>query len=155
MGGRGVVSRARRIRKLAELARSKERMAGIELRRLRKALQEQNEQLDQLNGFRSEYSKRFDQTGENGLDVTLMRNYHLFFRGLNDAIEAQDTTVASHHHHLEAGEAQWRHEYRKASSLDKAVDRFASEERVEMDRKQERSVEDEISARNRADRNSE
>lgn len=140
-------NRAARLKKLAELARSKERMAGFELRRLKQALQEQDAQLDQLNGYRSEYSRRFRKVGESGLDVTQLRNYHLFFRGLNDAIDQQDSTIETYHEHLEEGEARWRHEYRKVNTLDKAVDRVEQTERNELIRRSQKLMDEAISSR--------
>lgn len=141
------MSRSRRIKKLADLARHKEKMAGFELRRLRRSLQEQDEQLDQLNGFRSEYCSKLQASAREGMDAGLIRNYHLFFRGLNEAIEAQDANVCSVHAHLEAGEAHWRHEYRKAGSLDKAVDRMDLLEKKAEEQRSDRRVEEDVNAR--------
>ena len=140
-------NRAARLRKLAELARSKERMAGFEIRRLKRALQEQDEQLERLNDYRSEYSKRFTKGGESGLDVAQLQNYHLFFRGLNDAIDQQGLTVGSHHAHVEEGEVRWRQEYRKANTLDKAIVRIKKAQRSEAEKIEQRITEETISSR--------
>lgn len=129
-------------------------MAGFELRRLRGKLQEQDEQRNQLDGYRSEYSKRLYDVGKAGLNVAQLRNYHLFFRDLNNAIDQQDLTIESYHAHLEEGEAHWRQQYRKASSLDKAVDRINETEKKESDRKSELSAEEAVYSYKAMDRRS-
>jgi flagellar protein FliJ len=122
-------------------------MAGFELRRLKKALLEQDQQLDQLNGYRSEYNKQFLKVGESGLDVAQLQNYHLFFRRLNDAIDQQDSNVEAHHEHLDEGEERWRQEYRKANTLDKARERAREVDRKDSEKTAQKRTEEAINAR--------
>ncbi len=131
------MSRATRLKMLADLARNKERLAGFELQKLRRNLTEQDKQLDDLDGYRSEYSQRLGEAGSEGLEVSQLQNYHLFFRQLNDAIDQQGTVVESHHAHLEEGEERWRLEYKKANTLDKTVEKIEEGDRRELEKKSE------------------
>ncbi len=140
------------MQKLARLARSKERLAGYELRRLKRALTEQDEQLTQLNDYRKEYSDQLKRVVTEGVDVTALRNFHLFFRGLNDAIDQQGSTVENHNDHLRSGEARWRQEYRKANSLDNAFTKMQKDEQAAAEKIVDTRSEDLVTSRKITDR---
>ncbi len=131
------MNRATRLKMLAELARNKERMAGFELQKLRQNLTEQDQQLNSLDGFRAEYSQRLTKSAGQGLGVSELQNYHLFFRQLNDAIDQQGTVVESHHLHLNEGEERWQLEYKKANTLDKTLQKIEESDRQQAEKKSE------------------
>jgi flagellar FliJ protein len=49
--------------------------------------------LEELQGYRAEYQQRLAATGKAGMDIHLLREYHVFLKKLDVAIDAQEDEV--------------------------------------------------------------
>ena len=106
--------------------------------------------LEMLQQYRDEYAARFREAAQNGLAQREWHNFQQFLNRLDDAIDAQNKTVATQIRHTAAGQAQWQQQRKKLMAIDTLSERhFAKENAREM--KREQKIQDEFAARPRED----
>jgi flagellar FliJ protein len=130
------MTRSKRMQPIKDLADDRERDAGGVLGLARAKLAEHERQLTQLQAYHAEYAQR--RASGAPADGIRLQNYHAFLSRLGQAIEQQAQLVASARAELEVAEAAWRERRIEASSIGKAVERIASGERREADRRDQR-----------------
>ena len=133
------MTRSKRMEPVKNLAEEREREAGAEVARARRALEDAESQLKQLRAYRAEYLKR---KGEGNSDGVRMQNYHAFLGRLTSAIEQQDKEVAVVLAALERATDAWRERRIEAASIGRAVAKLATGERRVADQHAQREADE-------------
>lgn len=141
------MKRSDRLRPVHQLADGRERDAGRALGELRRQVEEQERQLEQLRRFRDEYTSG-NPPGLGTTDAVRLANYGAFLGRLNDAIREQERRVAQSRAEAERLADAWRERRAESAALGQAVERLESEERRAGDRR-EQHEQDELAARPR------
>jgi flagellar FliJ protein len=127
------MTRSKRMQPVARLAESRQLDAVRVMGEQQQLLDEQLRRLDELNAYRDEYARRFEDQTQSmvGLNV---RDYRLFLSRLNTAIEQQTAEVDRAHAALEESRAAWRESRVHRDAVHKVIDRFQVEERDRVER---------------------
>lgn len=130
------MKRSDRLKPIRDLAGGRERDAGVALADLRREVEEQERQLEQLQRFREEYvSGR--PPGLGTTDAVRLANYGAFLGRLNDAIREQEKRVAETRCEAERLAQDWRERRAETAALDRAVERMHADERRVVDRREQ------------------
>jgi flagellar FliJ protein len=131
------VKRSKRLRPIAEFAQSRERDAAVVLARYQRVRDEREQRLKELQDYRREYIRRFQQAGSQGIDVGQLQGYRVFIDRLEEAVQQQEKLVAAARHDYEERRRQWFSLRGRAQALDKVVARHRDEERRDEDRREQ------------------
>ncbi|MEW5771744.1 MAG: flagellar export protein FliJ [Pseudomonadota bacterium] len=110
--------------------RAAERM----LRMLRRKEAAARQRLDEVRGYKREYQSRLADAGGRGLDIHLLRDYHVFLGKIEQAIRHQEAEVRKAEENWQAAHAKWLELRRQV----KAYEVLAERHRQETLRKEER-----------------
>lgn len=131
------MKRSDRLTPIRDLARGRERDAGLALAELQRRLTEQEQQLEQLRNFREEYvSGR--PPGLGTTDAVRLANYGAFLGRLNEAIREQEKRVTEARHEATRLAQAWRERRAETTALDRAAERMHADERRAADRHEQR-----------------
>jgi flagellar protein FliJ len=83
-----------RLQTVLEVAARRLEVATVELQKLRGRLQQAQDKLSQLQGYRAEYEATLAASLSRGLPADRLRDFQAFLAKLARAIEAQSTEVA-------------------------------------------------------------
>jgi flagellar FliJ protein len=134
------MTRSERMQPIKALADTRERDAGAGVAAARRELEDREQQLEQLRGYRAEYASRAAREG--AADAVRLQNYHAFLGRLGDAIRQQEELVAAARQDLEHRTASWQERRIEAASLGKAVERIAESEQKAADRREQRDTDE-------------
>ena len=119
--------------------------AGRNLSELSTRRREAQGQLNTLDDYRAEYTKRLQNTTEQGLSASNYHNFRQFIATLDEAISQQNTIIAQTDVRLEAGRKQWHDEKRRLNSYETFKARQIRQLQYREHRREQRAS-DEISA---------
>jgi flagellar FliJ protein len=131
------MTKSKRMEPVARVAEQRERKAAIEMAEFRRFLEAQQTKLDDLNNYRTEYARTFEQAGRGGMDAARMADYRRILARLNDAIVYQEQRLASLHSEYEQVRQRWTDTRTRAAALDKVMERYREEERRDGDRREQ------------------
>ena len=138
------MTRSKRMQPVAQVAESRQQEAARLLGERQRVLEEELHRLDQLQEYRGEYARKFEDGAEwTGLHV---REYRVFLARLNQAIEEQAARVERVRADLEQSRGHWTRCRVHRDAVDKAVDRLQADERRQEDRR-EQAESDELGQR--------
>src|SRR5690606_27168216 len=122
------MTRSKRMQPVADVARNRQQNAARRLGDCQRDLEAQITRLDELNSYRSEYARRFEQGAEamTGMNI---RDYRLFLSRLNQAIEEQARRVEQARQEVERSRGQWTASRIHSDAIDKVMGRLESDER--------------------------
>jgi len=132
------MTRSKRMEPVKNLADEREREAGADVARARRALEDAEKQLKQLRDYRGEYLARIS----GAQDGVRLQNYHAFLGRLASAIEQQERQVATLLAALERATDTWRERRIEAASIGRAVDKIAVGERRSADQRAQRDADE-------------
>jgi flagellar FliJ protein len=107
--------------------------------------------LVQLQSYRAEYQDRLSGRSQNGIDIHLMRDFHVFMVKLERAVEHQTREVEAQHAHWLEAHRNWLELRQKVKSYEVLERRHHEAERQQQDRREQRQS-DEQSGRKAAAR---
>jgi flagellar FliJ protein len=88
--------------------------------------------LDELRGFRAEYQQRLAGAGQMGMDIHMLRDYHVFLKKLDVAIGAQEDEVKRARERWEVAHGHWSGARAKVKAYETLERRhFTAETRLE------------------------
>lgn len=130
------MTRSKRMEPVARLAANRQMDAVRVMGERQQSLDEQLRRLDELNAYRDEYARRFEDGTQSmvGLNV---RDYRLFLSRLNIAIEQQAVEVERARAAFEESRGAWRESRVHRDAVQKAIDRFQVEERHQAERNEQ------------------
>ena len=130
-------SRSRRLQPVQDFARRREQDAALALARSQGRLAAGRRQLQELERYREEYSRRFRSAGETGLGGKALQEYQQFLHQLDRAIAAQRQRLAAGEAELGSCREVWQGLRARAQALDLTVERLRSRERRRRDRREQ------------------
>ena len=131
------MTKSKRMQPVAKVAEQRERKAAIEMAEFRRFLEAQQARLDELNNYRNDYARHFEEAGRGGMDAARMADYRRILARLNDAIAYQEQRLASLHNEYEQVRQRWTDSRTRAAALDKVMERYREEEQIEGDRREQ------------------
>ncbi len=133
---------SKRFKPVVDLAHESERQAARALGIALKKLHESKEQLDQLNGYRQEYTQRLQQAGSHGMNGQQLNEYHVFMAKIDAAITSQKTTIEKMQTLLEEKKKFWFSKRGRSKALDSVLDNYLKKEQVKIEKRDQRELDD-------------
>ncbi len=137
-----------RLQTVLELAARRLDVATGELQKLRARLQQGQEKLDQLQGYRAEYEASLAAALTQGLPADRLRDFQAFLAKLARAIEAQGAEVARLRQAWEEEHQRWLRLRNREQALQVLRERHEHSESVR-DARVEQKQQDEFALRGR------
>lgn len=131
------MTKSKRMEPVARVAEQRERKAAVEMAEFRRFLEGQQAKLDDLNNYRAEYARTFEQAGRGGMDAARMADYRRILARLSDAIIYQEQRLASLQGEYEQVRRRWTDTRTRTAALDKVMERYREEERRDGDRREQ------------------
>ena len=142
--------RTERMRRLAGLAKTEERRECEELGRLQRSLNQDEKRLNELEAYRKEYSRRFENTQQ--VAPARWQDYQNFLQRIDHAMTDQRNNIQAGKQARDAHRQRWLVKRQKHESIERVVDRFKKSEDAAAERKQQKS-QDELHSTARINRN--
>lgn len=130
---------------LIELSQNKVADAGRLLAELNTQRRQAQTQLDTLDGYRLDYTRRLQQSTLGGVSASNYHNFRRFIATLDEAISQQNRIIAQIDNRLDAGRQQWFAEKRRLSSYEALKARQDRQAQYREQRLEQR-ISDELSA---------
>jgi flagellar FliJ protein len=131
---------------LIELARIASDEAAKRLGAALRAVQENEEKLQMLNGYRDDYAQRFDAAMAIGMTPMAYRNFQAFLEKLDSAIKGQQEIVLQARQRSERERSSWQDSERKRMSYTTLSNR-AQQQAQQLEAKRDQKLMDEHAAR--------
>lgn len=140
------MTRSKRMDPVLRVAEQRERDAARALGQARQRFEQHRARLRELLEYREEYSRRFQQTGGGGMDMKQLHEYRAFLGRLNDAVAHQHKIIAKAEAEVQRRHGEWTGIRNRLRSLDTVRERFRREEHVQTERREQRELDERISA---------
>ena len=138
--------RVQRLLPVIDMAKNEEREAAGKLAHYQGALQQAQQQLDNLQQYRDDYQQQWIDKGQTGVSGQWLMNYQRFLSQLEVAVEQQNKSLAWHEHNLSQARTVWQQAYARVEGLRKLVQRYRDDAQKSAD-KQEQKMLDEMAQR--------
>ncbi len=138
--------RVQRLLPVIDMAKNEEREAAGKLAHYQGALQQAQQQLDNLQQYRDDYQQQWIDKGQTGVSGQWLMNYQRFLSQLEVAVEQQHKSLAWHEHNLSQARTVWQQAYARVEGLRKLVQRYRDDAQKSAD-KQEQKMLDEMAQR--------
>lgn len=146
------MTRSKRLQPVAEVTRHRERDAAKRLGRSQQSLNEQQERLQELKGFREQYQHRYQEAlVGNRLAAASIQEYQAFLQRLDQAIQQQQQMVTAGARDYETCRRQWLESRCRAGAIDKVVERHRTQERQQRERNEQFETDDRAQRASRED----
>lgn len=130
---------------LIELSQSRVDEAGRLLAELGSQRRHAQGQLDTLDNYRVDYTRRLQTSTQDGVSASNYHNFRRFIATLDEAISQQNKIIAQIDIRLDTGRQQWYAEKRRLSSYEALKARQDRQAQVHEQRREQR-FSDELSA---------
>jgi len=131
------MTKSKRMEPVARVADQRERQAAVEMAEFRRFLDAQQAKLDELNNYRNDYARHFEEAGRGGMDAARMADYRRILARLNDAIAYQEQRLAGLHNDYVRVRQRWTDTRTRAAALEKVMERYREEEQRAGDRREQ------------------
>ena len=111
-----------------------------------RAVQEAEQKLQMLHGFRDDYAQRLQQQGSHGMSPHAYRNYLGFMQKLEVAINGQQDVIRMAEQRLQAEQHAWQEAEKKRLSY-QTLDKRAQQRAQQKELKRDQRAMDEFAAR--------
>lgn len=111
-----------------------------------KAVEDCQQKLQMLNGYRDDYARRFEETMAGGISPGAYRNFQAFMGKLDNAIMGQQEVVRHAQRRSEQEKTAWQGSERKRMSYT-TLETRAQEEALKLENKRDQKAMDEHAAR--------
>ena len=122
------MKKSNRLKPVQRLSEAREQDAAKALGDSNRHVSEQEQRLADLENYREEYARYYQQRGEQGVTAAKLMELQRFLHNLNKAIEQQQQVVAMAKQRSEQSKQQWNSARGKSQALDKVVERYRKEE---------------------------
>lgn len=133
--------RSERLKAVVMLAEREEQAAAARLAEQQSSLEGEQQQLGQLQDYRSQYLHDYDQLRTNATPQALM-SYSGFLGRLSDALAGQEQRLQQVQQALELRRAEWQQKYHRRRSLEQLVAKLKEEESVALEQRLQRELDD-------------
>ncbi|AMN46602.1 flagellar FliJ protein [Steroidobacter denitrificans] len=132
------MTRAKRLQPVRNLVDDAQQRLAQSLSACEQRLRESESRLEELRRYRSEYETHFSRCAGSGMGVTGLRDYQAFLARLGQAIGQQQELVGRAAAQRDAERTRWQEAARRAKALGHVLERWQSEERQALDRREQR-----------------
>lgn len=133
---------SKKLQPVANLASQNERNAARQHGSVLNELKKQEQQLEELIGYRDQYLDTFSTVGRSGLSAIQLQDYRIFIRRLDDAIKQQKEMVLIGIRNSEESKGKWIDTRNRSKMIDKVVENRKLTESKSQDRSEQRELED-------------
>ena len=144
------MTKSKRLEPVSRLAENRERRAAVEMAEFRRFLDAQQAKLDELQRYRADYTRQFQEAGRRGLDAGRMADFRRILNHLADAIAFQERRLAGLRQDFAQIRQRWTDTRTRTAALAKVMERYQAEERREAEQREQRDT-DEYAQRGRMD----
>lgn len=134
--------RAERLQPVARIADRRQQDAAAELRQARETLARYQEKLAEMQAYRDDYIRRFQEQGAGGIRAEAIREFQAFLAKLDTTIEQLKGLVQGSEQQCEHKRQQWLHRRARSRALDGVIDRYRDRERLEDRRREDRETDE-------------
>jgi flagellar protein FliJ len=132
------MTRAKRLQPVQQLVEEQQRKLAQSLAAIEKRLTDAQFKLGELERYRQEYETQFSLRAQSGIGVLDLRDYQAFLARLSEAVRQQQALVQRARVDRDLERTRWREAATRAKALDHVVERWRNEERVLLDRREQR-----------------
>jgi flagellar protein FliJ len=141
--------KSKRLQLVCDLAARKEEQALDHLRQARRALDVQQQQLDDLKNYHQQYLHSMKQALKGQVDIQKLQVFQGFVAQIQAAIEQQQSVVARAQQLFERSSQVWQRCHQKRKSYEDLVTQYRQQEQALADKKLEKRIEDDFLTRQR------
>ncbi len=135
------MKRSRRMQRLVELAQHHEKEAARLLGEGLQALQQCEQQLQQMRALRSEYQKEFTGAGT-PVSAAELQLLSRFTRTLDHAIAQLELQIHSHQQITEKRRREWHQQHHRANALEEIRERYRLQALRRQENRSQRELDD-------------
>jgi len=137
-----------RLKIVLEVAQRNEKKALDALTAKRRYRDQQQEQLDGLKSYYDQYMGTMKANMQEGaMSVHSLQTYQSFVSQIDQATEHQKNTVQIAQQEFELALQNWTRYHQKQKGMADLISRYRNEEEVVRDKKEQKSLEDDLTAR--------
>jgi len=131
------VTKSKRIKSIADIAKNRELSAAQVLGQKRQFLQQQRGRLDELITYRQEYSHRFETSGNEGFNARQLNEFRTFFNKLNQAIVQQRDLISHLDKECHVCQENWMSKRVNSQAIGKVVEKYQHREICEQEKREQ------------------
>lgn len=131
------MTRAKRMKPVQNLFEDTEKRLALGLATVERKVTDAETKLQELERYRSDYEDQFKQRAGRGIGATDLRDYQAFLARLVEAIRQQQAVVRRAQSDRDAERLRWQEAAKRAKALGHVVDKWQSEERRALDRREQ------------------
>jgi flagellar export protein FliJ len=131
-----------RLMTVLKLAQRKQQAAAKQLSARQQQQLSMIDQQRQLTEYRSEYNRSFAERAAQSYNPVTLANYQRFYANLDSVVDAQHYRVKDAEFELEQAKARWRQLYASEKNMEKLIDRKRQQEQLELDRREQKLIDD-------------
>ena len=132
----------RRLDPIIKLAEQKKHDAGRDLVGARKQQSLEQQQLEQLEEFYSEYTQRFEQAASAGMNARQLNDYRVFLHNLESAIKQKYEQLRQADNNVEARRDEWIAKHQHSKNLNNFGDQLSREKVLNNSRREQKESDD-------------
>lgn len=136
------MNKSERLVPVLKLEEMKEQLAVKGYVQARSQLQQETQKLQQLLDYSAEYQQLIEHKGREGIHAQQLQSYHHFLNKLSLAITQQQQQLLQVQQDTEQQEQQWLRQRGATQNMDKLVSRYAADEQLAMEKKEQREMEE-------------
>lgn len=136
------MTKSKRLGSVSRIAENRERRAAVEMAEFKRFLDAQQAKLDELQRYRADYARQFEQAGRQGLDASRLADFRRILNHLAEAIAWQERRLVSLRQDFEQIRKRWTDTRTRTAALAKVVERYQAEERREVEQREQREADE-------------
>jgi flagellar FliJ protein len=136
------MTKSKRLEPVSRIAENRERRAAVEMAEFKRFLDAQQAKLDELQRYRGDYARQFEQAGRQGLDAGRLADFRRILNHLAEAIAWQERRLVSLRQDFEQIRKRWTDTRTRTAALAKVVERYQAEERREAEQREQREADE-------------
>ena len=141
--------RSKRMQPIAHLAEQKEQDAVQRYVEAQQALEQVQQQLDQLNGYKLEYQQRLHTEQSKGISIQRIREYQAFIENISSTINQSHVEIEARQKTCEHYRLAWLECRSRSQALQKVVEKYQGEERRQQERVEQKEQDEHAMRLNR------
>lgn len=137
-----MAKRSKRLQVVLDLAERKRKQADQLLAEAQNRVLQDQQTLDQLQQYYSDYANNFYTDGAAGVSASQLHTYQAFMHKLRQAIAQQQQARQINEAQLERVKAHWQSVYGHFKAIDSLVDKARDEERIQEEKSQQKQLDE-------------
>ena len=132
------MSRSKRLQPVQRITEAREKDAAKELGECQQQLLQQQQQLSELENYREEYRRHYQQSGNAGFSAQKLIQLQQFIANIGQGIEQQRQAIMNTEMLCQEKKQLWNHARGRTQALDKVAERYLDDERQQENRREQK-----------------